>query len=133
MKPPLNAEIFETPLSTYWLDEDGILNAVSKNTERKVEHYNKSIELFQQLTQNGGKLCLLVKYGQSMKMGKDVVEFITSEHPKYLKAIAIVTSEPLGSAQTQTFLKMNFSGFPVCKFPDKKTAKDWLKEVSGKG
>lgn len=128
LHPPVNVQLFETPISTHWFDENGILCAVSKKVDRTIEHYQAVINLYQTLIHNNQKMCLLADAYDTMPISKEVRDFMTSEIPKYIKAHAIVTSVPLTSSQTNTFIKFNFLDFPVKLFPNVEDAKEWLKE-----
>lgn len=128
LNPPINVPLFETPISTHWFDESGILCAVSKKVERTIEHYQAVNNLYKTLIQNNQKLCLLADTHDTMPISKEVRNFMTSEMPKYIKAHAIVTSVPLTSSLTSTFMKFNFLDFPVKLFSNVEEAKEWLKE-----
>lgn len=128
LDPPTDVERHETPISTHWMDENGILCAVSKKVERTIEHYQKVMEVYQQLIKKNEKLCLLADATDSMPVSKDVREYIANEMPKYIKAHAILLETPLTTSQTATFIKLNFLGFPVKVFSDVVEAKNWIKE-----
>lgn len=128
MKPPENAELFETPLTTHWFDETGILYTVSKKGERKIEHYEKLMDLYKGLTKDGNKLRVLVDACNTTFMTKEVIKYISTENPKYLKAMAILSTKPFESDQINAFLKLTFSNFPVMKFSNEKEAREWLME-----
>ncbi|HTL82945.1 MAG TPA: STAS/SEC14 domain-containing protein [Bacteroidia bacterium] len=131
MKPPQNTPVFESPISTHWFDEDGILYSIAKNEERKIEHYQELMKLYQQLMKDGNKFYLLAEYNDRMPINKEVVDYLAEENPKYIKAMAVVTNENFGSGQINIFLKLNFNGFPVRKFSSIENARDWLKELMG--
>lgn len=129
MKPPVNAVTYDTPISIHWVDEDGIMFALSKNVERTVPYYEKVIEVFSKFTENGqNKLCLLSYLNVSLTMNKDVRDYVTDQLPRHIKAHAIVSPEPLQPTQTNIFLKLSMSGFPVNVFTSEKEALAWLKE-----
>lgn len=128
MKPPTNTELFETPISTHWVEENGILCGLSKKTERRIEHYQEIMGFYKRLTKDGNKFCLIADSTNSMPLTREIIEYISTEHPKYLKAIAILSTVPLEPTQVSTFLKYNFSNFPVMKFSNEKDAREWLKQ-----
>jgi hypothetical protein len=128
IKIPGNAQLHETPISTHWLDESGILCTISKKVERTVEHYEKVMGLYRKLTKDNNKLCLLADSTNSMPMTHEVNKFVAAEMPKYIKAHAIISPLQLDGTQIQTFIKLSNIGFPVMKFHDEDKAKEWLKK-----
>jgi hypothetical protein len=128
MKQPHNAEFFETPISTHWFDENGILCGVGKVAERTIEHYHKLMELYKDLTKNGNKLCVLTNLDNTAPLHKEISEFLGIETPKYVKAMAIITNKPMTETLSVTFLKLSLRGFPVVLFSKEEEAREWLKE-----
>lgn len=128
MTPPKDAELFETPISTHWM-EDGIMCAISKPLERKAEHYEKVFEVYKKIIGDSpNKLCLLAVSDNSTTIPKEVREFLVREMPKYVKAHAIISDQPFENGKLKTFMNLSFSGFPVAVFPNKEEALQWLKE-----
>jgi hypothetical protein len=126
--PPANTELYETPISTHWFDENGVMFAISKPVVRTVDHYQKVMDLYKRFTENGNKLCLLADATNSMPMSHEVRDFLTDEMPKYIKAHAIITDVPFESTRMQTFLNLTFKGFEVSIFSTKEEAIKWFKE-----
>jgi len=126
MIAPANAELFETPISTHWFNEKGILCSISKNVERTIEHYEKLMDLYARLTKNNNKLCLLVDATIIMPMNKEIREFLIREMPKFIKAQAIISDTPLTGMHTSAFIKLSWQGFPVKIFSAQKEAEEWL-------
>jgi hypothetical protein len=124
--PPTNVELSETPITTHWLDEQGILCAISKKGQRTVEHYYTILELYKKLTPEGNKLCTIVDLHNAEPFDKEVRDLIILEFPKYIKASAIVTSAPSLTAATSSTVQFNFLNFPTRLFPDVESAKEWL-------
>jgi hypothetical protein len=128
--PPIHAELFETSISTHWLDENGFLCTVSKKVERRIEHYYEIITLYQSLTGKFGKLCVLVDLFDSMPFHKEIRDLMIAEFPKYVKAHAIVSKSSFNSAQTSIFIQFNFLDYPTKVFSDVEEAREWLKEFN---
>ena len=126
--PPADTTLFETKISTFWFDENGILCALSKKVERTIEHYQEIFDLYKTFIKKGEKLCLLADLYDSMPISKEVRDFMTAEIPNYVKAHAIVSSTSFNSSQTSAFIKFNFLDFPVKLFPTIEEAKQWLKD-----
>lgn len=128
MKPPAGAKLFETPISTHWIDENGIMCAVSKPVERKLEYYKQLMELYASLIKDEKKYCLIVDANNAKPMNDEIRNFMAAEMPKYIKAQAIVINTAFDSASLQTFLKFTLKGIPVAVFSSKKDAVEWIKD-----
>jgi hypothetical protein len=130
LNPPDNAELFETPMSTLWFDENGLLCAVSKKVERTIENYQKVMEFYKEFTKDGNKLCLLldITNSPSMPMSKEVREYFVIEMPKYIKAHGLITDSPLQSTLAIAFVKLSVQGFPIKLCSNETDGKKWLKE-----
>ncbi len=128
LKIPDNRELYDIEVSTLWIDEDGILCSSPKNIERTMEQYKEIIGLFAKLTNDGkNKLCLLTDASKVAQTNKEIKEYFAAELPKYIKAHAMISEQPLQGTVTSTFIKLSWSGLPICQFPNKKEAKEWLK------
>ena len=128
MKLPDNTDLYETPISIHWFDENGIMCATSKKVERTIEHYEEVMKLYKRFIDGGDKLCLLADASDTMPMSKEVREYVTAEMPKYIKAHAVISKEPLLSSLSNTFMNLSWAGFPVKLFSNVDEAKQWLKE-----
>ena len=127
MKPPDNAEIFETPLSTAWLDENGILCMVSKTTERTIENYKPLIELYKKLTEKKNKICILADASKAAPLNKEVRDYLNAELPKYVSAMAIISETALGRMIANIFVKLRPTSYHFKMFDSTEKAKEWLK------
>lgn len=128
MRIPENTQLYETPISTLWFDENGILCANSKEIERIMDYYKEQMELYKTLTKDGNKLLLLIDTTKNSPVSEEIRKYLISEMPKYVKAHAILSSQPLGSTLNNTFINLSFSGFPLKIFYNVDEAKEWLKE-----
>ncbi len=128
MKPGINTTIYETPLTSLWFDEDGFLCSLTKKGERSIENYHQLIEVYKSLAKNGNKLCVISDSTNAVEMSKDVISLISTEFPKYMHALAIISTAPLVNSHINTFLKLTFADFPVMMFATEDEAKKWLKE-----
>jgi hypothetical protein len=129
MKAPANAQLYETAISTLWFDESGFLFGNSKKIERKIEHYKELMEIYKKLSNDGKKkLWILADSSNASPMSKEIVDYLALESPKYLHAMAILTTSSFGSSQVNTFLKLSFANFPVMLFSDEDEALTWLKD-----
>lgn len=127
MKIPSNKEIFETPPSTHWFDENGILCMVTKKAKWTRENYDKVLELYARLTKDGNKLCILSDISNTKDLENEVREHILAKAPQYIKASAILSESSLKASLTNIVLKLNMNSFPVRMFHNELGAKRWLK------
>ncbi len=132
MKPPKSAALFETPVSTLWFDESGILCYVSNNKERTIENYRPLIELYKKLSEEkGAKICLLADSTKSASITKEAQEYLNVELPKYLKAIAVISRSPFGKMIGDLFgiIRTPYKHFKYHfrVFNSEEKAKKWLK------
>ena len=128
IKPPKNVEVIETPITIHWFDENGIMYVMSKKVERTMEYYSMVINVYASFVKEKGKLCTLSDTHNTMPMSKEVRDYLTKEMPKYIKAQAVITDEPLNGSKFKTFLSLSLKGFKVALFSNEKDAKKWLKE-----
>ena len=127
MKPPDNTEIFETELATLWLDKDGILNQISKPVDRSLDRMKQSYNLIRQIS-NNNKVCLIGDISHSKPLDKEVRDYAAVEIPKLFKAIAVISTSPLGTMISNIFLKLKGQPVPMKLFTHEKEAKKWLKQ-----
>ncbi len=131
MHPPFripdNTKLYETPIATFWLDEDGIVCATSKKVERSIAHFEKNMAVLAKLMKNGEKVLFLSDASDSMPMTAEIREYFANELPKYVKALAIISKVPLPGTLTTAVIKLSFTGFPINQFSTEEEAKEWLK------
>src|SRR5437879_4825650 len=96
MEPPKNTEIIESPASTSWFDENGILCSITKKTEpQTLEQTKTAVEDFKKRL-NGKKVCLLIDSTHSSESSKEVRDYVAMEFPKFVTAMAVISSSELG-------------------------------------
>ncbi len=128
LKIPADKELYDLEVSTLWMDEDGILCSSPKLVERTMEQYIKFIATIAKLTNNGeNKLCLLTDGSRITQTNKEIKEYFAAELPKYVKAHALIAGQPLQGTVTSSFIKLSFTGLPICQFPTEQEAREWLK------
>ena len=127
MKPPPDARIFVTELSTFWIDEDGILCTVSKNTERTLEKQKKTFELVKKVIGNK-KVCLLAEITNLAPQDKETRDYVALETPKMFKATATISNSVLSRFIVKIFLTLKGQSIPTKMFDDEHKAKEWLKQ-----
>lgn len=129
MKPPDNAEVFETDLLTCWFEENGILFSVSKKAERTVEAYDLLFDLYHKLTNNGTKkICTLGNITETEPLPKEVRVYVSEQTTKYIKAMALISDSTMGKAAGNIFEVLSQTPYPVAMFDNKDDAVKWLKK-----
>lgn len=130
--PPDNAEIFETPLLTCWMEEDGLLYSISKKTEKTVDNYKMLFSLYEKLSANGTrKICILGDISDTLPMRKEVYGYVSAEIPKYVKAMALFSRTAVGRTVGTAFELLNVSDCAICVFDNREEAVNWLKQYIG--
>jgi hypothetical protein len=133
LKPPDNAKIYESPLLRCWFGDGGILYSVSKPADRTIESYDALFDLYRKLAKTRNeKLCTLGDITNAEHLSADVREYITKELPKYIKAMALISSTPLGTAIGNFFIKVHPQTYPTRIFNNPQDAVVWLKRIKGR-
>jgi hypothetical protein len=127
MKIPENKETFDTEIGTYWFDEDGMLNSLSKSPTRTVANTKANFELVKRIT-NNQKVCHLVYLTNSKKPDKATIDFVNSELPKVYKAMAMISKSGVGEIIMNVLFKFMKPVIPMKTFTDEKEARKWLKQ-----
>lgn len=127
MKIPSDKELFETPVSTLWFDENGILCNVTKKTTWSNERYDEVLKVYERLTKNGEKLCILSDISNTKDLDSGIREYIQAKAPQYIKASAVMSESALKASLTNILMKLNMNSFPVRMFTSEVSAKKWLK------
>ena len=126
MIPPDNTQIYETEIGIFWLDADGILCQNSKATPRTMENMKKHIDLIRQIT-NNAKVCTLADGTHAAPSNKEIRDFVKTELKKSTKAMAILSSSPLGTLLANFIILFNRQDIPIKLFTNEKEAKEWLR------
>jgi hypothetical protein len=127
MKLPENKETFDTEIGTYWFDEDGILNSLSKSPMRTVENTRHNFELVKRIT-HGKPVCHLVHVTNSKKPSKETRDYVNSELPNVYKAMAMVSGSGLGQIIMGFLFKFMKPTIPMKSFSSEQEAREWLKQ-----
>jgi hypothetical protein len=127
MTPPQNAEIFEGELATFWFDQDGVLNAVSKNISRTLQKQKDNYDFIKKITGNK-KVCLLSDTTSGNPQDKETRDYMAAELPNIFKAMAVLSSSPVGHFTVNAFLALKDQPIPIRMFAAEEEAKKWLKQ-----
>src|SRR5687767_3978263 len=112
MKQPENTEIFESPLITFWFDEDGILYSNSKPVPATLEAMKESVAIVKKVL-NGRKVCTIADNTNSKPPDKVVRDYLATEVSHLSKAIASVSDSPVGKIVVNLYLTLRPPPFPM--------------------
>lgn len=127
MKAPGNTKIYEGELATFWFDENGILCAVAKKTNRTLQKQKENYKFIKQITENK-KVCLLSETTTANPPDKATREYMEKELPNYFKAMAVLSKSVLGEIIPKLFMTVNKQTIPIKYFTSVEEAKQWLKQ-----
>jgi microsomal dipeptidase-like Zn-dependent dipeptidase len=128
MQPPKDAQVIDWDTSLIWFDEDGVLCSVSKKAPKQtLEQVKKQLEDFRKII-GDKKVCLMIDVTNTTESTKEVRDFAAKEFPKFVKAIAMISSSALGKMLANLFFTVKSQPYPVKMFNDEKEAKEWLKQ-----
>lgn len=126
---PDNKIIYETPLLSCWMGDDGILYSISNPGERTIENYRILFDLYEELSHDGTrKICTVGDISKAPPLSHKVRDYISKELPKYVKAMALVSETPVGKTVGTIFNKVNEQSYPREVFDDLQEAVNWLKK-----
>jgi hypothetical protein len=128
MEIPNNVSVTETETSAFWLDQNGILCVVSKKgPPQTIDDIKITLaKLYSVL--NGKKACMLIDVSNSGESTKEVRDFAAEEFPKFVKAIALVSSSELGRMLANLFFNIKQQPYPTKMFTDETEAREWLRQ-----
>jgi hypothetical protein len=128
MQVPENAEVTETPTSTFWFDESGILCSVSKKAPAQTLEEAKTALFNLKKMIGDRKICLLIDITNSGESNREVRDFAAVEFPKFVKAIGMVSDSELGKMIANLFFNLKHQPYPTKMFTNETEAKNWLKQ-----
>ena len=127
MTPPKHAKVYEGELADFWLEEDGILCAVSKMVPRTLENQKENYELIRVITSNK-RVCLLADNTLTYEHDDSTRKYMASEIPKIFKAMAVISRTVFGQGVSDTFLYYEGKPIPIKTFKDENEARIWLRQ-----
>ena len=127
MEIPEKADIYKTPLSVQWFDEEGIFCSVTnKNIEITREEL---VTVFTYIkSQSGGKkICWLGDISMANSADKETREFAAEITPSLVEALALVTDSPVSRMLGNLFIGLQKPAYPVKLFTNETEARKWLR------
>jgi hypothetical protein len=127
MNIPKNAKIYDTPLTTCWMGDDGIVYSVSKPNERTIANYEILFDVYAELSENGKKkFCIIGDITDAKPLEPEVRKFVEVETAKYIRAMALVSKSTLGEAIGSVFKLLSSNPYPIATFDNYAEALRWL-------
>lgn len=123
---PKDKEIVESPTTYLWIDDDGVLNAVSKNIPRTLENLKETIDIIKKMTGNK-RICFLADTSNTTYYTMEMREELYKKLNPLFKAVALVPCTHTGKL-IGTILFKRKELCPIKFFDDIKEAKDWLRK-----
>ncbi len=128
MEIPQNMKVYDTPTSSFWFDEDGILYSLSKKSPpQSLEETVKLMNDFREII-GSKKICMLIDVTNTTETTREVREYAALEFPKFVKAIAMISGSALGGMLANLFFSLKSQPYPTKMFKDEEEAKQWLKQ-----
>lgn len=132
MNKPDNIEIFEHPLATYWLDENGIMHIVTNPVVRTLE---KSQSLIQDLKKVIGdkKVYCITDLTTINEIPKESRDFYKKEVPEMFLAVAYITQSEFSRMVAAVFSLIFNPIIPTKIFNNQSEAINWLNDLQAEG
>lgn len=125
MNIPSNAKVIEGELATFWLDENGILCAVAKATERTLQKQKDNYQIIREIAGNK-KICLLSDATLAGPMDKETRDYASKELPDVIKAMAVISHSATGTFTSTVFMSLKQEPVPIKLFDNEAEARIWL-------
>ncbi|MCC3155432.1 STAS/SEC14 domain-containing protein [Hymenobacter sp. BT770] len=126
MTLPVDKQVFEGEIATYWFDE-GILVSLSKSPERTVENISKNVALVKEIT-NNKRAPLLIYLSNSPIPSKETRKFASAQLPLIYSAMAMISKPGLAKFIMNILFALKAPPNPMKSFTDEKLAKEWLQQ-----
>lgn len=115
------------PASQAWFDKTGILcMTYKKGVKRSMEETRITFDGLQRLAA-GKKVCILADVTQASESSKEIRDFSAARLPLFVKAIALVSSSPVGRMIANLLIGTNQLSYHIKVFGSEQEAKQWLK------
>lgn len=124
---PLGIKTYELPTSIIWVESSGIVCSISKKIQRPqtVKEISEVIEVYKSFVGKNPR-CLLSDVTHASATSREVRDYVATELPKFIKAVAMVSESALGKMMANIFFSLKYQPYPVKMFDDEKEARVWL-------
>ncbi len=132
MEFPENVKVVEWPTSYMWFDKEGILYSRPKPGARHPdptrEESQKQMDALRKLIGNK-KVCMILETDHSAPQPKkEDRDWIARELDSVTKAMAIISTSPLGRMMANLFFGFKPPSYPVKFFSNPEEAKAWIRQ-----
>ena len=131
MDIPNNVQVHEHNLATFWLDENGFLNVISKTATRTVATMTDYFTAVKKVTGNK-KVFVISDVTTASPLDKTTRAFVNEEMKKNYHALALVSHSPVGRMIGNIVFTLSTPALPIKIFSNEKEARDWLKNLAHK-
>ena len=131
MQIPDNVKVYEHPLATYWFDENGFLNVISKKAERTIETMTDYFLDIKKV--NGGKKVFVISdVTAASPLDKQTRAFVYEEMKENYLALSLISHSPVGRMIGNIIFALSTPVLPIKMFNNEKEAREWLKTMKDK-
>ena len=128
MELPENIEVFDTTLSTLWIDEDGILCSVAKKGAPLTKDGLMNVYAVTKEIVKGKKICTLTQMTGISSGNKEIRDYALMEMTTFTKAMALIANSAFSTIIGNVFMSFSKPPFPMKIFTNEEEAKKWLKQ-----
>lgn len=125
MTPQPGAILIETELSTYWVDDSGILYSVVKSVPFTIERMEVNFNEVAEITGNK-RVCVLVDLTHAMPVERAARIYAAGKVMDYYKAMAFVSPSYFNRIIGNAFMAITGSPIPTRQFKTEEEAREWL-------
>jgi hypothetical protein len=128
MKAPSDSKkVHQHPLATLWVDDDGVLHKISKNTPRTLDNVK---DLYSEIkrTIKGKKVCAIIEVSNETASDRAVLDFLKQEIPQVFSAVAFLANTPTGLMTGLLTSVLTPAHVPTAVFKDENEAKVWFRD-----
>jgi hypothetical protein len=127
MEPPHNVRVHTNATSLWWMEEPGILVSISKKDAPQIGREQSRTQIEEVWKAAGEKkVCLLLDITHAKPGKREDREFAAEELAKLVKAMALISSSPLGKMVANLFFNLKPPPYPTKMFTDENEARKWL-------
>jgi hypothetical protein len=127
MEPPKSVQVYETSTSHYWYQEGVVHMVVKKTPSPSLKERREQLREFKE-KMDGKKVCAVIDISNTTPTSRTNREFHTDELPNIFKAIAFVSTTPLGKMLAGLYLGLKRMPFPTKVFSNQADASEWIKK-----
>jgi hypothetical protein len=127
MHPPPSAEVYRTPWSLYWAEEDGLLCSVTENgASLDKDAYVHIFETVRRFSR-GRKVCWLADVSHAGAVDREAREYAAAESPKLIHALALITGSTFSKLLAELFMLVQKPPYTIRLFNNEAAAREWIR------